>query len=315
MRFAIALLVVINGLLLAVLQGILAPPQGAPSDPAPQPLRADKIVVRAVQWPEETIAPVLSTATSPPTGQTTTAPNDTVGTSATAQETAAALSSADAPSPEPEAAVAATAAASPQPVSSHGEPPSPPPTQPVQDKVAAKPAPANAATPPSVAPPSPSGERTDTKTVIACRQLTTSNAEFATIAMALARSLEGLKLNRQEHSEVIAWWVTTPKFANAQEAARAAEELRAKGVKDLFAVRDPGPHQWRISLGVLRTRERAEVLARELRTKGVQNIEILPRDSRTEITMTVRGATERVLLWEHRVQARLPAVRLENCAP
>ena len=74
-----------------------------------------------------------------------------------------------------------------------------------------------------------------------------------------------------------AWWVRIPP-TNAQTAERRVSALRAQGVTDLFIIRDPGPHQFAISLGLFRTEAGARRHHEDLRSRGIEGMEVSPRE-------------------------------------
>ncbi len=89
------------------------------------------------------------------------------------------------------------------------------------------------------------------------------------------------------------WWVRVPPQASREQAERRVQELRQLGITDTYIVPDAGPTQFAISLGVFKTEPRARQLLNQLREKGVRNAGVEPR-----LTTT------------YRVQASLPADRL-----
>ncbi|WP_438438693.1 SPOR domain-containing protein [Hydrogenophilus thermoluteolus] len=339
MRFAIALLLVINALLFAAQSGLVSLPEPPRPQPLPQPLRSDALQLVAATVVEYTpdgahthrdaVAAAQSPITppkrppllhdrkwlrAPPTRSLRHWPaqrrkpkqphwwplphpppavitHDTI-----AQDKPQPSLEAVAPAQEP------AAASAPQPPSTPTQPASPLPehaaheTHPASNTVAPQPP-----TTPTVKTP-----------VLLCRR-TDATADERRILDELAQTVPGVQLTATAEPVVESWWVATPKAANEKRARQQAETLRQKGVTDLFIVRDPGPHQWRISLGIFRTRDRAENLVRLLRQKGVSEIEILPRTQSEHFTILAKGPEPALERFLGRAQARLPRHNWEAC--
>ncbi|GAB6049847.1 hypothetical protein JCM16106_06910 [Hydrogenophilus islandicus] len=323
MRFAIALLLVINALLVAVQTGIVKLPEPPRPQPIPQPLRSDALrLVRATvteygnkrgepsassgptDRPEPSVAAADAPSPQPPSGAAPQSPPP------------GPASGSDAGSDAPGGAGRPPLAAAPEapqppslPASSEAPSLEPSATPPAQQPSAPPSAPpATPAAPPSAPTPFP-----PPKAVILCR-LAEIDRERVHIAQELAQSVGGVRLAIAREAAVDAWWVTTPRQANEKAARALAETLRQQGVNDLFIIRDPGPHQWRISLGIFRTRERAERLVAELRRRGVTAVELLPRERSPKVTITVEGAQPLVDRFLGRARARLPEVTWQECA-
>ncbi len=83
------------------------------------------------------------------------------------------------------------------------------------------------------------------------------------------------------------WWVRIPPAASRQGADQRAQQLRELGVSDLFVVREPGPDQHAISLGLFRTEAAARQHLTDLQRLRVSGAEITaraPARFRLEIT-------------------------------
>lgn len=319
MRFAIALLLVINALLVAVQTGIVKLPEPPRPQPIPQPLRSDALrLVRATvteygnkrgepsahsgpsDRQESSVAAADAPSPQPPSGAAPQLPLPGSASGSDAPGGADRPPLAAAPeAPEPPSLPASSMAPSLQPSATPtAQQPSAPPSAP----------PATPAVPPSAPTPSP-----PPKAANLCL-LAEIDRERVHIAQELAQSVGGVRLAIAREAAVDAWWVTTPRQANEKAARALAETLRQQGVNDLFIIRDPGPHQWRISLGIFRTRERAERLIAELRRRGVTAVELLPRERSPKVTVTVEGAQPLVDRFLGRARARLPEVTWQECA-
>jgi len=326
MRFAIALLLVINALLVAVQTGIVKLPEPPRPQPIPQPLRSDALrLVRATvteyggqrgepsahsgpsDRPEPSVAAADAPSPQPPSGAAPQLPLP--------GSTSSSASGSDAGSDAPRGAAQPPLAAAPEapqppslPASSVAPSLEPSATPPAQQPSAPPSAPSATPAAPSAPTPSP-----PPKAANLCR-LAEIDRERVHIAQELAQSVGGVRLAIVREAAVDAWWVTTPRQANEKAARALAETLRQQGVNDLFIIRDPGPHQWRISLGIFRTRERAERLVAELRRRGVTAVELLPRERSPKVAVTVEGAQPLVDRFLGRARARLPEVTWQECA-
>lgn len=340
MRFAIALLLVINALLFAAQSGLVSLPEPPRPQPLPQPLRSDALQLVAATVVEYTpdgahthrdaVAAAQSPITPPQTPSATARsevaarPADpvTAALAGAAPETeAAALVAPTAPPPpavithdtiaqdKPQPSLEAVAPAQEPAAASAPQPPSTPtqPASPLPEHAAHETHPASN----TVAPQPPTTPTVKTP-VLLCRR-TDATADEHRILDELAQTVPGVQLTATAEPVVESWWVATPKAANEKRARQQAETLRQKGVTDLFIVRDPGPHQWRISLGIFRTRDRAENLVRLLRQKGVSEIEILPRTQSEHFTILAKGPEPALERFLGRAQARLPRHNWEAC--
>lgn len=113
------------------------------------------------------------------------------------------------------------------------------------------------------------------------------NEEARQLSTALNRAGATVRASTSELPS--SWWVHLPPQGGREQADRQAQNLRTRGVKDLFIVQDAGPNQYAISLGVFKTETRARVLLNELRKQGVTQAILSPR-----------------LSTSHRIEARFP---------
>lgn len=73
-----------------------------------------------------------------------------------------------------------------------------------------------------------------------------------------------------------AWMVYVPPLANADEARQRAAVLRQQGVSDVYVLPD-GPHRLGVSLGVFRSEESALTQQRQLVQRGISDTRIVTR--------------------------------------
>ena len=163
-------------------------------------------------------------------------------------------------------------------------PPAPVPTPQTSEPVevpAAKPAPEPVTVTPPPAPPSPHPEPPARKEAVRAELC----AQFSGLSTEQLRNLTAVVRAREPSAriedEVTAtgrdWWVHVPPGGTRVEAEQKVAEMRLAGVKDLFVVREAGPNQNAISLGVFKTEEAARRLQSELMGRGIKGVRIAQR--------------------------------------
>ena len=120
----------------------------------------------------------------------------------------------------------------------------------------------------NVTPPPAAGER--------CVQFSELNSDMAD---ALMTSLSGdpLVVQRSGEQSLPTWWVHLPPATSAEQAEARAAELRAVGVERHFIVREPGPRQFAVSLGLFRSEASAHQEIGRLESLGVRNVALSTR--------------------------------------
>ena len=73
------------------------------------------------------------------------------------------------------------------------------------------------------------------------------------------------------------WLVATQPAATVAAATRRAQELRRRGVQDLYVIQEEGPLKGGISLGLFSTREAAERLLEARRGQGIADARLVER--------------------------------------
>ncbi|HRQ47650.1 MAG TPA: SPOR domain-containing protein, partial [Rhodocyclaceae bacterium] len=111
-----------------------------------------------------------------------------------------------------------------------------------------------------------------------------------------------------------AWWVRIPPAASRQAAERKVTELRGLGITDLFIVREPGPNQNAISLGLFRTESSARQHLADLETRRVRGAEIAARNPAV-YQIEVAGPASVLTLLAERLASDLPNARRGECNP
>ena len=116
----------------------------------------------------------------------------------------------------------------------------------------------------------------------------TSLAEADADRLADRLHAQGIAVARSSRGEPTSWWVRIPPRGGLEGAEEQTRALRALGINDFFIVREAGPAQYAISLGVFKTEAGAHKLLEELRARGLAD-----------------GGVEPRLKLSHRVQAQL----------
>lgn len=113
-----------------------------------------------------------------------------------------------------------------------------------------------------------------------------------------------LKVDQRALEEPKSWWVHIPPQSNGAQADRKAAELSKLGVKDFYVVRESGPNQYAVSLGLYKSEEAAKDSLAALQKKGVKSARILARETAGDrMVVEVRGKPDRL----SKALAELPA--------
>lgn len=109
------------------------------------------------------------------------------------------------------------------------------------------------------------------------------------------------------------YWVHLPPGGGKDGATRRTEALTRAGFTDFLIVRDAGPNQYAVSLGLFRAEEAAQRLLEQLRQKGIKTARITVREAsgstgRAEIS-GLAPAVEALL-----GKLKTPAEGQESCA-
>jgi hypothetical protein len=96
----------------------------------------------------------------------------------------------------------------------------------------------------------------------------------------LQSRLDGLTVVSRTDATVEGYWVLYPRAENIYAARANRKMLSDKGIRDLWLF-DKGELEGSISLGVFKTRDRAETMQQQLKTKDIE-VEIKPRLTRAE---------------------------------
>ncbi|MFA7505566.1 MAG: SPOR domain-containing protein [Burkholderiaceae bacterium] len=123
-----------------------------------------------------------------------------------------------------------------------------------------------------------------------------------------ATSIEELRVDNRS-----GYIVYLPAFESAGQAQARIDELRERGVRDIYLIRD-GSYRHAVSLGVFNRMDSVELLLDALRAQGVEDAEVgFVNPAATRITLRVQGPPD--MLDEARMGdlASLRGARLARC--
>jgi hypothetical protein len=150
----------------------------------------------------------------------------------------------------------------------------------------------------------------------ACRALAGLEREAAgRLAERLAARDAQLKIEQRVLEEPSTWWVHIPPLPNSAQADRKAAELSRLGVKDFYVVRESGPNQYAVSLGLFRSEEGAREYLATLKKKNVKSASILARQSGDDkVVVEVRGSADGLAQALADLPAEFAAAQKTECA-
>ncbi len=112
----------------------------------------------------------------------------------------------------------------------------------------------------------------------------------------------GPRLSQRRSEETASWWVYLAPEPSLQAAQKMADQLKKRGVDDVFVMQEAGRWRWALSLGVFSSEEAASNHREALRAKGVDRARVRSRDVQVQkVWLQVRGA-------EPALRARLMAI-------
>jgi hypothetical protein len=164
-------------------------------------------------------------------------------------------------------------------------------------------------------PAAPPRQATDADRSLACFAYAGLDEADAQALERISRDISpDIRTSLQMIDPPSAWWVRIPPAASRQIAERKVVELRGLGITDLFIVRDPGPNQNAISLGLFRTKSSARQHLADLETRRVRGAEIAARNPAV-YQIEVSGPASALTLLAERVASDLPDARRGECNP
>lgn len=123
-----------------------------------------------------------------------------------------------------------------------------------------------------------------------------------------------LKLEQRVLEEPPSWWVYIPPLPNGAQADRKAAELSRLGIKDFYVVRESGPNQFAVSLGLFRSEEGAKEYLAALQRKTVKSARILARETAGDkAVVEVRGSADSLAKALEALPAEFAALQQTEC--
>ena len=112
------------------------------------------------------------------------------------------------------------------------------------------------------------------------------------------------------------YMVFVPPAAGQKAAEAKIAELKQKGIKSHFLIKNQTKMQWAISLGIFKTREAAASYAAELEKTGIPNLQIAPHGAATEkLVYRLENLDEKQLKSLESAMNSLPHQSLRHCQP
>lgn len=113
------------------------------------------------------------------------------------------------------------------------------------------------------------------------------------------------------------WWVHIPPQPTRDAAEKKGQELQSLGIKDFFVIKDPGPTENAISLGLYKNEQSAKRMLEQIKAQGVQSARIAVREAaNSTIRIEVSGAADTLAGFASETTASLPiTVTRANCSP
>jgi len=315
LRLVLIILLVLNAAVFVIGRGWLAstPPAGEPER------LANQISPENLQLSLPRVPPAKSAAASAPSRSEEAAPaNLPEAEPLPSPTTSAPAVPPPQPSPEPppsaaDIAAAAAPALPPQPESGTTSAEATERTE--QREPAAEPLPPAA---PAVSPAAPEPAASDSPSPVAAAAPASAEKRiclaYASLTLPFVETLQQVTKEIDPDADIlqepngppINWWVHIPPLDSAEIAEQRAKELRANGVSDLFIVREAGPNQFSISLGIFKTHTSAQQHLLNLQQQ--QKVEGAIISPRTPVTykVEVRGREDRLTPLISRNQPNLP---------
>ena len=104
-----------------------------------------------------------------------------------------------------------------------------------------------------------------------------------------------LKVDQRPLSEPSSWWLHIPPSPSVSLAEKKAADLTRLGVKDFFIVRESGPNQYAISLGLYKNEASAKDYLEALQKKKVKSARIQVREAAGDKSVVeLRGSADRL---------------------
>ncbi len=139
----------------------------------------------------------------------------------------------------------------------------------------------------------PSSDSAETP-LLACRALGgLTIAEASQLTNWLANREDAPIVDQRSQVGAKSWWVYIPPLQNSVQAEKKGDELSKLGAKDYQIVRDRGPNEHAISLGLFKSEERAKEFLASLQKKNIKSARIQVREADGDrVIVEMRGKAE-----------------------
>lgn len=110
------------------------------------------------------------------------------------------------------------------------------------------------------------------------------------------------------------YWVNIPPSGGRDEANRRGEVLARAGITDYIIVREAGPNQYAVSLGLFRNEDAARRLIEQLQKKNIKTARITVRDNTGNGARTEIRAPATVLqVLSEQIRGQLKSIETDEC--
>lgn len=90
------------------------------------------------------------------------------------------------------------------------------------------------------------------------------------------------------------YWVFIPPKGGVDGAVATVETIRQQGVEEAFIVRDTGPQQYAVSLGLFGKKASAQFFADQLKAKGVEGVVVEPHPRSKYARLSLSNVSEKI---------------------
>lgn len=149
-----------------------------------------------------------------------------------------------------------------------------------------------------------------------CANLKNLSADDVAQITALTAPLGDAVKQQSFGVQASSYWVNIPPGGGREGAVKRGEVLTRAGITDYIIVREAGPNQFAISLGLFRNEEAAKRLIDQLQKKNVKTARITVRDNTNSAArVELRGSAGSLNPLLDEIQTRLKTAQRDDCQP